>query len=54
MGAATGTNRGYSYYGPQPYYVPQTYSNLNGLAGMVGQTVAPRSTYAYPTYRRRR
>lgn len=47
-------NRGYSYYGMQPYFVPQTYNNLNGLAGMIGRTVAPRSTYAYPTYRRRR
>ena len=43
-------------HGPQMYYVPQTYNNLNGLAGMIGRTVAPRSTTTYgtPTYRRRR
>ena len=55
-GSGYGYNRGYSYYGPQMYYVPQTYNNLNGLAGMIGRTVAPRSTTTYgtPTYRRRR
>lgn len=53
-GGGFGYNSGYSYYLPQPYFVPQTYNNVNGLAGMVGRTVAPRSTYAYPTYRRRR
>ncbi len=53
-GVGYGYNRGYSYYGPQMYYVPQTYNNLNGIAGLVGGTVAPRSTNVLPTIRRRR
>jgi hypothetical protein len=52
-GAGYGYNRGYSYYGPR--YVPMgTYNNLNGLAGMIGRTVAPRSSYYGTGYRRRR
>jgi hypothetical protein len=51
-GTGYGYNRG--YYGPQMYYVPQTYNNLNGLAGMIGRTVAPRSSYYGTGYRRRR
>ncbi len=53
-GSGYGYNRGYSYYG-QPMYVPMgTYNNLNGLAAMIGRTVAPRSSYYGMPYRRRR
>jgi hypothetical protein len=41
---------GYPYYAA-PVYIPQTYNNLGGIAGMVGQSVAPRRTYVVPTYR---
>ncbi|HEY2154700.1 MAG TPA: hypothetical protein VGH33_03655 [Isosphaeraceae bacterium] len=52
-GVGYGYNRGY-FYGPQIYYVPETYNNVNGIAGLVGRSVAPRSTTVIPTIRRRR
>ncbi len=53
-GSGYGYNRGYAYYAPQLFQVPQTYNNLNGLAGIVGGTVAPRSSYYGTGFRRRR
>ena len=46
-------NRGYGY-GPRYYPVPQTYNNLNGLAGMINQTVLRRQGYYYGNAYRRR
>jgi hypothetical protein len=53
-GAGYGYNRGYSYYGPRMSVPMGTYNNLNGLAAMIGRTVAPRNTIVRSTYRRRR